>query len=135
MSWELVAYVLERQSRFPGVEPEREFLRKYPHGTVGAHLFGQVGEVTEKQLKDQRYNRVSLGDRVGQAGIELEYDRFLRGINGAAKVEVDALGNLTDTLRRQEPKQGSQLRLSIDLDVQRVAQQALAGGTGKGALP
>jgi penicillin-binding protein 2 len=132
--WELVAYVLERQSRFPGVEPEREFLRKYPHGTVGAHLFGQVGEVTEKQLKDQRYSGVGLGDRVGQAGIEAEYDRFLRGRNGAAKVEVDALGNLTDTLRQKEPKQGSQLRLSVDLDVQRVAQQALAGGTGRGAF-
>jgi penicillin-binding protein 2 len=132
--WEVVAYVLERQSRFPGVEAEREFLRKYPHGTVGAHLFGQVGEVNKKQLKDQRYNGVELGDRVGQAGIEGEYDRFLRGVNGAAKVEVDALGNLTDTLRRREPKQGSQLRLSVDLDVQRVAQQALAGGTGKGAF-
>jgi len=132
--WQLVAYLLERQRDFPGVEPEREFLRRYPHGPVGAHLFGQVGEVTENQLKDQRYNGVGLGDRVGQAGIEAEYDRFLRGQNGAAKVEVDALGNLTDTLRRQEPKQGSQLRLSVDLGVQRVAQQALAGGTGKGAF-
>jgi penicillin-binding protein 2 len=134
VSQDLVAYVLERQSQFPGVEPEKEFLRKYPHGPVGAHLFGQVGEVTEKQLKDQRYNGVEMGDRVGQAGIEAEYDRFLRGENGAAKVEVDALGNLTDTLRRNEPKQGNQLRLSIDLDVQRVAQQALAGGTGRGAF-
>ena len=130
----LVAYVLERQDDFPGVEPEREFLRRYPHGQVGAHLFGQVGEVTEKQLNDQRYNGVELGDRVGQAGIESEYDRFLRGQNGAAKVEVDALGNLTKALRRAEPKQGSQLRLSVDLDVQRVAQQALAGGTGRGAF-
>ena len=59
--WQLVAFVLERQSKFPGVEPEREFLREYPHGTVGAHLFGQVGEVNEKQLKDQRYNGVDAG--------------------------------------------------------------------------
>ena len=132
--WQLVAFVLERQSKFPGVEPEREFLREYPHGTVGAHLFGQVGEVNETQLKDQRYNGVDLGDRVGQAGIEAEYDRFLRGRNGAARVEVDALGNLTKTLRRIDTQQGSQLRLSVDLDVQRVAQQALAGGTGKGAF-
>jgi penicillin-binding protein 2 len=130
----ILAYVLERTSQFPGVEPESEFLREYPHGPVGAHLFGQVGEVTEKQLKDQRYNGVELGDRVGQAGIEAEYDRFLRGRNGAARVEVDALGNLTNTLRRHEPLQGSQLRLSVDLDVQRVAQQTLAGGTGKGAF-
>ncbi len=76
----------------------------------------------------------TLGDRVGQAGIEAEYDRFLRGRNGAARVEVDALGNLTKTLRRIDTQQGSQLRLSVDLDVQRVAQQALAGGTGKGAF-
>src|SRR5215207_7501204 len=132
--WELVAYVLERSRDFPGVEPESEFLREYSHGSVGAHLFGYVGEVNEKQLEDQRYNGVELGDRVGQAGIEAEYDRFLRGRNGAARVEVDALGKLTETLRRRDPVQGKQLRLSLDLNVQRVAQQALAGGTGKGAF-
>jgi penicillin-binding protein 2 len=131
---ELVAYVLERSGDFPGVEPEREFLREYPHGPVGAHLFGQVGEVNKDQLKDQRYNGVALGDRVGQAGIEAEYDRFLRGRNGAARVEVDALGNLTKTLKTEETQQGSQLRLSIDLGVQEAAQQALAGGTGRGAF-
>ena len=132
--WELVAYVLERSREFPGVEPESEFLRLYPHGLVGAHLFGQVGEVNEKQLKDQRYNGVELGDRVGQAGIEAEYDRFLRGRNGAARVEVDALGNLTKTLKQVDTQQGSQLRLSLDLGVQEAAQQALAGGTGRGAF-
>ena len=130
----LVAYVLERSEQFPGVEPERESLREYPYGPIGAHLFGQVGEVSPKQLKDERFNGVSMGDRVGQAGIEAEYDRYLRGDNGAARVEVDALGNLTKTLQRKPPKQGKQLRLSLDLEVQRVAQQALAGGTGRGAF-
>ena len=130
----LAQYVLERQAQFPGVEPEGEFLRAYPHHQVGAHLFGQVGEITKDQLGDERFNGVGMGDRVGQAGIEAQYDRFLRGQNGAARVEVDALGNLTKTLKREEPVQGSQLRLSLDLDVQRVAQQALAGGTGKGAF-
>jgi penicillin-binding protein 2 len=132
--WELVAYVLERSRQFPGVEPESEFLRLYPHGLVGAHLFGYVGEVNERQLEDQRYNGVELGDRVGQAGIEAEYDRFLRGRNGAARVEVDALGNLTKTLKQVDTQQGSQLRLSLDLGVQEAAQQALAGGTGRGAF-
>jgi penicillin-binding protein 2 len=130
----VVAYVLERQEQFPGVEPERESLREYPHGLVGAHLFGQVGEVSPEELKDERFNGVSIGDRVGKAGIESEYDRFLRGRNGAARVEVDAHGNLTDTLDRDEPLQGKQLRLSLDLGVQEVAQQALAGGTGRGAF-
>jgi penicillin-binding protein 2 len=129
----VLAYVLERQREFPGVEPEREFLRLYPHGQLGAHLVGQVGEVSPEQLKEERFNGVQMGDRVGQAGIEAEYDRYLRGKNGAARVEVDAFGNLTDTLKREQPAQGNQLRLSLDLDVQRVADQALAGGTGKGA--
>jgi penicillin-binding protein 2 len=131
---DLVAFVLERQEDFPGVEPERESLREYPHGQIGAHLFGQVGEVSPEELKDTRFNGVSMGDRVGKAGIEAEYDRFLRGRNGAARVEVDALGKLTKTLKRVQPRQGKQLRLSLDLDVQRVAQEALAGGTGKGAF-
>jgi penicillin-binding protein 2 len=130
----LVAYLLERQEAFPGVEPERESLREYPHGLIGAHLFGQVGEVSREQLKDERFNGVEMGDRIGTAGIEREYDRFLRGQNGAARLEVDALGKLTKTLRRREPVQGKQLRLSVDLGVQRAAQQALAGGTGKGAF-
>jgi penicillin-binding protein 2 len=130
----LVAYVLERQEEFPGVEPESESLREYPHGVIGAHLFGQVGEVNPEELKDPHFNGVSMGDRVGQAGLEAEYDRYLRGQNGAARVEVDALGNLTKTLRREQPVQGEQLRLSLDLNVQRVAQQALAGGTGRGAF-
>ena len=117
----LVAFVLERQEEFPGVEPERESLREYPHGPIGAHLFGQVGEVSPKQLKEDRFNGVEMGDRVGQAGIEAEYDRFLRGRNGAARVEVDALGKLTETLKRRQPIQGKQLRLSLDLNGESVA--------------
>jgi penicillin-binding protein 2 len=131
---EIAAYVLERLDRFQGVEVERQFVRKYPHGEIGAHLFGTVGEITKEQLDDDRNRGVEMGDNIGQTGIEAEYDRFLRGINGATKVEVDALGNISDRLRDDPPEQGRQLRLSVDLDVQRAGQQALGGGTGKGAF-
>jgi penicillin-binding protein 2 len=130
----VVSYVLEHQERFPGVTVERVFLRQYPHRQTGAHLFGTVGEVTKDQLKDQRYRSVALGDRVGQSGIEYEYDRFLRGRNGASRVQVDAMGNLKGELSVRQPQQGRQLRLSVDLDVQRVGQQAVSGGTGRGAF-
>jgi penicillin-binding protein 2 len=113
---------------------ERVFLRQYPHHQIGAHLFGTVGEVTKEELKDPRYRGVALGDRVGQQGIESQYDRFLRGKNGASRVQVDASGNLKGELSVRQPQQGRQLRLSIDLDVQRMGQQALAGGTGRGAF-
>ena len=131
---EVVAYLLERGDEFPGVTVERQFLRRYPHSEIGAHLFGFVSEVNQEQLEDQRYRGVALGDRVGQAGIEYQYDRFLRGRNGATRLQVDARGRLRKNLAVKQPKQGRQLRLSLDLDVQEAGQVALAGGTGKGAF-
>jgi penicillin-binding protein 2 len=130
----VVQYLLENQDRFPGVVIERVFLRSYPQRDIGAHLFGTVGEVTKEQLEDERYRGVDLGDRVGQSGIEYQYDRFLRGRNGASRLQVDALGNLKDELEVRAPIPGRQLRLSVDLDVQQAGQQALAGGTGQGAF-
>ena len=82
------------------------FLRQYPHHEIGAHLFGTVGEMTAEQQKDPRYRDVDLGDRVGQSGIELQYDRFLRGRNGASRVQVDALGNLQPALHEERAGAG-----------------------------
>ena len=127
----VVQYILEHQRRFPGVEVERVFLRSYPRRQVGAHLFGTVGEVTKEQLEeDERYRGVSLGDRVGQSGVEYAYDRFLRGKNGTTRVQVDALGTLKGRFPPQEPVQGRQLRLSVDYEVQRTAQMALGSAQG-----
>jgi penicillin-binding protein 2 len=125
VSLDTVFYLQENQTRFPGVEVERIFLRKYPHETVGAHLFGTLGEVTEQQLKESRYNGVQLGDRVGQSGIEYQYDRYLRGRNGASRIQVDAMGRPKGELSVRDPSPGKQLRLSIDFDVQKTGQAAL----------
>jgi penicillin-binding protein 2 len=125
VSLDTVFYLQENQTRFPGVDVERIFLRKYPHKTIGAHLFGTLGEVTEKQLKESRYNGVQLGDRVGQSGIEYQYDRYLRGRNGASRIQVDALGRPKGELSVRDPQRGKQLRLSIDFGVQKAGQAAL----------
>ncbi len=128
---DVVAYLLEHQSDFPGVTPERVFLRQYPQGQTGAHLFGYTGEVSPKELKSGRYTEVEPGDRVGKQGIEAQYDRFLRGRNGATRVQVDALGVLRgDPLAARQPQQGRQLRLALDLEVQESGQAALAGRAG-----
>jgi penicillin-binding protein 2 len=121
------AYLLENANRFPGVEVEKVALRKYPFDTVGAHLFGTVGEVTEDQLDDKRYRGVNQGARVGQSGIEYAYDRYLRGRDGANRVQVDALGNYRAKLREVQPEAGRQLRLGVDYDLQREGQLALGG--------
>ena len=134
VSRDLVMYIEEREEDFPGVEVDPVFLRQYPYRQLGAHLFGYVGEVTAGELKDPRYSGVAMGDRVGQAGLESEYDQFLRGRDGATRVQVDSLGNFRRKLGEVRSRQGRQLRLSLDLDVQRAGQEALAGGTGKGAF-
>jgi penicillin-binding protein 2 len=134
VSRDLVMYIEERQEDFPGVEVDPVFLREYPYHELGAHLFGYVGEVTADELKEPRYSGVAIGDRVGQAGLESEYDQFLRGTGGYTRVQVDSLGNFRRKLGEHPASQGSQLRLSLDLDVQRAGQEALAGGTGKGAF-
>src|SRR4051795_5727805 len=126
VSLDTVLYLQENQTRFPGVDVERVFLRKYPHDTIGAHLFGTLGEVTKQQLKDSRYNGVQLGDRVGQSGIEYSYDRYLRGRNGASRIQVDAMGRPKGELSIRRPVSGKRLRLSIDFDVQKAGQEALA---------
>ncbi|HZC12413.1 MAG TPA: hypothetical protein VE270_00210, partial [Thermoleophilaceae bacterium] len=98
---------------------------------------GRIERRAERDLKAVPFSSATVKRDVPDefAAYVLErLDRFLRGINGATKVEVDALGNISDRLRDDPPEQGRQLRLSVDLDVQRGGQQALAGGTGKGAF-
>jgi penicillin-binding protein 2 len=127
----LVAYLLEHQDDFPGVEPERVFLREYPYGQTGSHLFGFTGEVSRKELDSGRYAGVEPGDRVGKDGIEAEYDRFLRGRNGATRVQVDAMGVLRGRpLAARQPQQGRRLRLALDIETQEAGQAALGGRLG-----
>jgi penicillin-binding protein 2 len=134
VSRNVLMYIAEREDRFRGVEVDPVFLRQYPHAELGAHLFGYVGEVSADELKEPGFSEVQMGDRVGKAGLEAEYDQFLRGRSGQTKVQVDALGNLTASLGQERAQRGSQLRLSLDLDVQRAGQESLEGGTGKGAF-
>ena len=134
VSRDVMMYLGERRDEFRGVTIEPVFLREYPHHQLAAHLLGYVGEVSAEELDDPSFSGVEMGDRVGKAGIEAEYNNFLRGRNGATRVQVDAYGNLTGHLNARQAKQGKQLRLSLDLDVQRVGQTALAGGTGRGAF-
>lgn len=127
-----VTRLMERQEKFPGVTVGKTFVRSYPHGELAAHIFGYVREVNEEQLGAARYEGAELGDRVGQDGLEREYDRFLRGQSGTQRVEVD-VGNRAQSVRLPgiEPTPGQNLRLTLDVGVQRAGEQAMslvAGG-------
>jgi penicillin-binding protein 2 len=120
-----VYYLRENQSSFPGVTVERVFTREYRQGTLGAHLFGNVGEVTAEQLKQARYAGLKQGDQVGQSGIEYEYDRYLRGKPGTDRIQVDALGRPTAQLRSKPAEPGDDIRLTIDETLQSYAEGAI----------
>ena len=125
----LVYYLQENQDRFPGVEVQRVFVRDYPHGTLAAHVLGNVGEVSEEQLKEPRYRGLQPGDEVGQDGVEDTYDRFLRGKPGHDQDPgrrlrpADPRGQLVS----QPPVPGDNLKLSIDADVQAAGRSGARG--------
>lgn len=124
----LVFYMQENQDRFPGVSVQRVFVRRYPHGTLAAHIVGNVGEVNEEELKEPAYRRLEPGDEIGKDGVEDTYDRFLRGTPGIERIQVDALGQPTRNgqLVSQPPVPGDNLKLSIDAGVQEAGEAAMA---------
>jgi len=124
----LVYYLQENQDRFPGIAVQRVFVRRYPHGTLAAHILGSVNEINEEQLKEPRFRGLQPGDEIGQEGVEDTYDRYLRGAPGIKKIQVDAFGQPTrrGQLVSKPPVPGDNVELSIDSAVQEAGEAALA---------
>lgn len=121
-----VVNISERSEEFPGVEVSQSFERGYPRGNLAAHLFGYVRELSPEQKQSGKYEGAEDGDRVGQDGLEAEYDRYLRGRNGVQLLEVDVTSRSTRELPGRAPKPGESLRLTIDSGVQRTGERAIA---------
>ncbi len=132
----LVYYLEENKDRFPGVNVERVFVRRYPHEAFAAHILGTVGEVTEEDLEEHRYKGLEAGDQIGQDGVEDTYDHYLRGRPGVTRIQVDAFGQPTagGRLVSQRPVPGDSLKLTIDGAVQSAGERALASFGLRGAF-
>jgi penicillin-binding protein 2 len=132
----LVYYLQENLRSFPGVEVQRVFVRRYPEGTLGAHIFGNVGEINEDELKEPRYRGLVPGDEIGKEGVEYTYDGYLRGRAGETRIQVDALGRPRrgGRLSSKPPIPGDNLRLSIDADLQAAGEAGLAATGLPGAF-
>ena len=131
-----VAFVSEHLDRLPGVQVESEPLRRYPLGLMASHLLGYVGEISDKELLDPVYSNYLSGDLIGRMGIERGYEKLLRGVDGKRFVEVNALGRKGEFLGEKHPilpTRGTDLTLTIDLDVQRAAEEAFEPGA-RGAV-
>lgn len=136
VSMKSVAFVSEHRDQLPGVEVESEPLRRYPWGTMASHLLGYVGEISDKEIADPDYSQYLTGDLIGRVGIESKFEGLLRGQDGKRFVEVNALGRKAELLGDKHPilpRRGVDLMLTIDLDVQRAAEEAFEPGA-RGAV-
>ena len=124
--------ILENREDFPGVDIAKVPVREYPQGQLAAHLLGYVGEISPEQLKSEDFKGVrpayAAGDIVGKAGLELIYDRWLRGEPAIEKVVVNSGGDVIGTQPTKKERPGQDLVLSLDVNVQKAAERALAAG-------
>ena len=124
----VVAYILERKGDFPGVEVVQLPVRTYPLGDSAAHVLGYLSEIFAEELESPAFAGYEPGDFVGRAGIEAVYEQDLSGIDGIIKYRVDSAGENLGPIGRQEPVPGNDVVLTLDADVQVLAEQSLLLG-------
>ncbi len=131
---EEVAIFIGQQWRFPGVEINQRTYRIYPQGETGSHFLGYIGSISQndkKRLKEEGKLDKYDGERViGKVGIERSYEDTLHGPQGHETLEVTAGGHAVRSLSLEPAKPGRDLYLSIDMNLQRVAENAMEGKTG-----
>jgi penicillin-binding protein 2 len=125
---EAAIYIREHPKRFPGVDVAQAAVRKYPHGKLGAHMVGNMGLITAELLEQVRAREYGPNDTVGIAGLERQYEKFLRGERGIQKYIVNADGETIRALDEIEPTAGDDLHLTIDAGWQAIAEEELAEG-------
>ncbi len=126
VSEDLGIYLRERGEDYPGVDIREDWRREYPYAPMASHVIGFLGAI--KKGSEQLYYK-NLGydpdARVGQFGVEQTYEAVLRGSPGYIKYEVDSRGRFLRQLERKEAIPGNDIQLTINLDVQQFAEQAL----------
>jgi len=132
-TFEQYAAVMARRLELPGIVSEDVPSRRYPASDMAAHLFGYVGEVTEPQLQRVEYKGIEPGSIVGQAGVELAYNKMLMGADGSKTVVINSVGREIKVLESQLPTTGRPLQLTLDADVQKATEDAFTAAEFNGA--
>mgnify|MGYP003876610983 CR=1 FL=1 len=130
LTWEELSRIKIRQMELPGLKVSVVPVRTYLYRGLAAHLLGTVGEITREELSRRRAKGYDIGDYLGKTGLEAAWEDYLRGLKGGRQVEVDALGRELRVLREVEPIPGWDLHLTLDLDLQRKAEELLKGKAG-----
>lgn len=122
---ELTTIIAEQKDLYPGVVVEVLPIRDYIYKMQGAHAYGYVSEISDAELEAKKDEGYKSGDIVGKFGLEKVYDQYLRGVDGGEQVEVDVTGKPVQVLGKKNPIPGSDLHLTIDLEIQAAAEQAI----------
>ena len=115
---------------FPGVDIHRQLVRHYPYGDLAAHVVGYVGRINESEMKELPIAEYRGSSHIGKLGIELSYEHDLHGKTGYAEIETNVQARLLNTLNEVNPEPGSNLYLTLDIDLQKTAYDALGGFNG-----
>jgi penicillin-binding protein 2 len=124
------AFIAAHRDDLPELQTLDEQRRLYPRDGFMAHVIGYVGEISETDLNNSKFAYYSPGDVVGKSGVEEAYDEILRGQDGSRDVIVNSHGKEVGMMGEEMAKPGKDLRLTIDLDIQRAAEKALDGKMG-----
>lgn len=130
LSFKDIAFIEARRSDFPGLYIDIDVTRHYLFGDVGAHLIGYIGKLNQRQYRDSEFRGLPADAFVGQWGTEMLFDKQLRGIPGERIVEVDALGRELRLIKEKPPLKGEDLILSMDLNLQKAAEESFGEKTG-----
>ncbi|MBE6441031.1 MAG: penicillin-binding protein 2 [Desulfovibrio desulfuricans] len=128
IEFDLVARIASEIHAWPGLEIVVRTKRSYPERDLFAHVLGYVAEANEQEMAAD--SALAMGDLVGKQGLELKLEKQLRGRKGLYDVEVDAHARVLGKTLREEPRGGHELRLSLDIGLQKAAWDALNGEAG-----
>jgi len=125
-----LAFIEAHKNELPELETIMAHRRLYPRNGFMAHLIGYVGEVTEDMLNQPQFELYTPGDVVGVSGVEKQYNSILMGTNGSRRAVVNSRGKEVSRLDETPAVPGKQLKLTLDLDLQIAAEQAIEGKNG-----
>ena len=115
---------------FPGVDIHTRLVRHYPYTDLAAHVIGYVSRINESELKDLPISEYRGSTHIGKLGIESSYENDLHGKTGYAEIETNVQARLLNTLNEVNPEPGANLYLTLDIDLQKTAYDALEGYNG-----
>jgi len=130
IDWNELAKLEFNRVHLPGLLVDVRPRRSYPYGTLASHLIGYLGEVDENDLRHSKNGPYRMGSQIGKYGVECRWENDLKGVDGGRQVEVDAWGREIKPLNSIKPFPGNNVILTIDLDLQKVAEEAFQGKMG-----